>query len=243
MLSDNFRDNFIQRDKLASWQVVSAFKAYNDEFPGGDRFCIELNNSGALCFYIADATGHGNYAAELWKCCRDEFDREWQHFLDTPFSQEVLYEFSQTINEILYKKKEECNTQLCIAIGSIRDNCLSFANFGYGTHLLVQQDLATWKSPAQEYSFGLKLGWINGNAWKNSPRSFVYNEIENVRRIILMTDCFLGNDFENPTQTLADIEDMNKHCTALDFEQVIPYFLNTFPCDGDDLSLIVVEAV
>ncbi|BBM81957.1 SpoIIE family protein phosphatase [Candidatus Uabimicrobium amorphum] len=242
--SDNFCDNARQNYKNDKWQVECAFKAFHNEFPGGDRFAIDVNCDGHLCFYIADATGHGHWAQQLWDQCRQEFDSEWHNFLQTSFSSQNLYEFCRKINFILRKYKEKCDTQLCIAFAALCGNELTFANFGYGTHVLIQQQGQTlWQPPSSQPSFGLKLGWFDEDIWKSSSRAFVCHTAKDVKRCILMTDSFLGDDFANPQQTMLDISQMNQQCLSLQFNEVVPYFLNTFAHDGDDMSLVVIENI
>ena len=240
--SDNFCDKALQRYKNEKWQIECTFKAFNNEFPGGDRFAVDVNCDNHLCFYIADATGHGHWAQQLWDHCREEFDVAWHSFLRESFSSQKLYELSAKVNAILCKYKEKCDTQLCIAFAVLCEDELTFANFGYGTHILVQQvDKTPWQPPQSQPLFGLKLGWFSEKVWQNSPRAFVCHTVNNVRRCVLMTDSFLGDDFANPQQTMQDIASMNKHSSSLDFSTVIPYFLNTFAHDEDDMSLVVIE--
>lgn len=242
--SDNFCENVLQRHKNEKWQIECTFKAFNNKFPGGDRFAIDVNCDHDLCFYIADATGHGHWAQKLWDHCREEFDVEWHNFLRSPFSSQKLYELARKVNTILCKHKQQCETQLCIAFAVLSGNELTFANFGYGTHILIQQGNYTpWLPSSSQPLFGLKLGWFSGDVWQNSPRAFVCHTVSNVSRCILMTDSFLGDDFANPQQTIQDIANMNEHCSSLNFKEVVPYFLNTFAHEGDDMSLVVIENI
>lgn len=237
--SDYFENTKQQVYCCSPWQVECYFEAYKEEFPGGDRFAI-VKVGEVIYFYIADATGHGYYAAEFWKKHGEYFDENWQQFIHKPFSRDALYQFTLEFNTRLTVEKDY-GAQLCIAIGMIHGETVSFANFGYGTHLLIRQNGNAWKAKSEQELFGLKLGWAQSEMWKRIPRAFVYQTIDNVDRVVLMTDCFLEDDFRDPSNTLKSIEAMNTHICALEFSQVRPYFFNTFSYSEDDASLVVIE--
>ncbi len=230
----------LQSFSLSSWNIQTFFQPFSGQHPGGDRFGLGYNTNEQLCFYIADATGHGEWAARFWEKHRKLFDHLWEEFLSSPGEVSDIYKFSSTLNASLIEDSSE-QSQICLAIGSITNQGkLSFANFGYGVHLLIRVNGDPYKGEAKEM-FGLKLGWASSGMWKTIPRAFVSHKMEKVDRLILMTDCFLGDDFRDPIKTLKQIEEMNSQCSQLEENQIIDYFRDNFPSEGDDASLLVIN--
>ena len=237
--SDDFKENTLQQHDSSPYKIHCFFQAYQNQFPGGDRFSISVSADGVLCFYIADATGHGDYASETWRHCTVEFDTIWKGFLHKNSTLSNLQNLSSQVNNLLYRKKDSCNSQLCIAFGILRHNHLWFSNHGYGTHALVQSHGRAVK--LSEPLFGLKLGWVDEKTRTASPRGNHKVQVEHTTRLILITDSFLEDDFKHPQKTLKDIEKMNERSLSLEFKEVIPFLLDNYTHDKDDTSVIVIE--
>lgn len=211
--------------------------------PSGDSFVLE-ESDGCITFAIADAAGHGEQAALFWDKFGEVFQDCWNQFLVGFESiDERLQAFADTLNEALYSAShpELISNHLCLAIGEWSDDgSLAWANFGYGSHVLPRTKAGGWWA-APEMLFGLKLGWISSSMRSKMPRAFVMNRAIDVDRVILMTDAFLGDDYDDPNQTLLELGQLNDKLAVLPFEQAKEKVLSLDEAPTDDVTLLVME--
>lgn len=117
---------------------------------------------------------------------------------------------------------------------------MTLANFGYGTHALVRTARGPWWTEAESL-FGLKLGWLAGGR-AGIERGFVCNQIDDVERVVLLSDGLLEDDHRDPHGTLAGLAALNRRSCLLPFEQVAATALATAPSPPeDDLTVVVIE--
>jgi hypothetical protein len=210
---------------------------------GGDHFVLE-ESDGCLTFAVADAAGHGPKAALFWDHFTNHFNDCWNQFLVGFESiEERLKNFAASFDEQLYTQSvpELISNHLSIALGEwTADGQLCWANFGYGAHVLPHTDNGSWWANA-ETLFGLKLGWLSPSMRFRMPRATVINRVESVSRVILMTDAFLGDDYENPAQTMTELGQLNEKLATLPFDQINKAVRESSAEPSDDVTLIAIE--
>ncbi len=228
---------------LAQFNLGYYFKPFQNALYGGDRFGCALTREGNLAWYIADATGHGEYGAKFWEQQAEIWNELWQQFLQKSNPPEAIYELARVFNEHLHQAILSHSTlQTCLGIGVWSPSGqLVFANFGYGTHILPQSSTNIWWMDQSDRIFGLKLGWLAPLQWANTPRAFILHEVLDIQRLILCTDSFLEDDYRDPQQTLSMVKNMSHTSQSLSFNAIIPYFLQHFPHEEDDTTLVVIE--
>jgi len=223
---------------LGAFRVCAYSRPYGGGSRGGDRFRLELGPEGQLCFFMADATGHGEQAAAFWDAYAVDLEPLWRAFVDERQDLEAL---GRGFNEALCAHKiDAVASQLCMLLGAARPGgALTWANFGYGVHLLpVDADGVWWAEPSR--LFGLKLGWIRGEAWLATERALVSNALTDVRRIVLLTDGFLEDDYRDPLATLAGLRVLGERVASLSLAEADEH-LRAIPHEEDDASLVIVD--
>lgn len=224
------------------FEVRFAFEPHAGERPGGDRFVVERRADGALCFAVADATGHGAWGAAFWEHHRATFDGLWARWLAGDLD---LRGFARAFNEALRAPGplDAARSYLCLALGALSPGgALEWANFGWGTHVLPSGDAGPWWRDDPAALFGLKLGWLDGPSWDRLPRAFVAHRVEGVRRVALLTDAFLGDDHADPAATLRLVRDLGARVAALPAADVVPEVL-ALPHADDDATVLSIEVV
>lgn len=230
---------YLYQRELSSCRIEIFFKPYGGEH-GGDRFSLALASAGKLFFYIADATGHGPKAYEFWQYHRPQFDAYWRNFCDGCGGENDVKKFAAEVNELLWQRHAQ-EDQLCMLTGVwLANQELYFANFGFGTHILVQTQAGLWWTNPEK-SFGLKLGWALCKNWEKLARAFVPHAVPQVQRLILLTDAFLGDDYAAPLETLKNLRQLAETVVRLPGEEIIPHFLKHCPHQDDDATLVVLE--
>lgn len=228
------------QERLGPFEVRFAFEPHAGERPGGDRFVVERRVDGALCFAVADATGHGAWGAAFWARHRATFDDGWSRWLAGEID---LRGFARAFNEALRAPGplDAARSYLCLALGALSpDGALEWANFGWGTHVLPSGPGGPWWQDDPAALFGLKLGWLDGPSWDRLPRAFVLQRVERVRRVVLLTDAFLGDDHADPEATLALVRDLGVRVATLPAAEVVPAVL-ALPHADDDATVLAID--
>lgn len=222
---------------LGTYRLAYLFQPYLAN-RGGDRFACHISPAGDLLFYIADASGHGQYAAQFWDKHQNTFDRLWHVLTENLYAQNSMKNFASKFNEYLFEQDSLDHTsQMCLSVGILSSQGhICFSNFGYGTHVLVQNREGAWQ-PGQPM-FALKFGWLLPKQWE---KSFFQHTVTGVKRLILMSDAFLGDDYLDVNATIQLIADTNRTCVSLPCEKIIDYFCQNLPHGQDDTTLLVVE--
>jgi hypothetical protein len=208
---------------------------------GGDRFGIWLSQSEDLFFYLADAPGHGERGAAFWNMHDKAFQRYWEAFTSARPSSDHIREFARGLNDHLCGEGDRRAAFLCLLFGVLlRRGRLLFANCGYGNHALIATAKGAWWPARSGQLFGLKLGWVPNATWDSLEESFVMHDIDGVRRCVLITDGFLGDDHADPEETLKLIQKLAVRCASGPANMVIP-ILREFPHDKDDATVVLME--
>lgn len=239
LLSDSLTSN---RGEVAlgSFRAEYYFKHHGGSPEGGDRFAACLRGGSHLWFYMADASGHGSRGGRFWRECRDRFDNHWQALAASSPSQEGLERFAAGVNGDLAARSDLPAPHLCLTVGALHTaGQLTIGTFGYGAHALVVTAEGVWRA-APERAFGLKLGWVSSERWQQIPGSCMIHRVENVKRLMLLTDGFLGDDYADVESTLRLVDDLGIACSSLPRAEVVRFF-ERLPHDQDDASLMVVE--
>ncbi len=225
--------------QLGNYQCFYYFQPF-DNTKGGDRFSCHLTAEGSLSWYIADMSGHGEKAFRLWEINKLQWDNFWQDVLKNDLNRNSLVQFATRCNDLAYFSK----SQICLAAGIWWPRkTLEFGLWGYGAHTLVRTKNKAWWPSQSEKIFDLKLGWRMPQNLRPSSRNTIFHTIDQVDRIILMTDAFLGDDYVDISATMDMLREMNNQCTKLESQEIIPYFLKNFGNVQDDATLIVIECL
>ncbi len=188
---------------------------------GGDRIAAAPDPEGGLRFYVADATGHGELGAGFWRRNAAAFDEAWVARGD-------LRSFVLGMNDRLAAAGE----QLCLAAGRLDPaGGLSFVVHGYGVHVLGAGP------PVRR--FGPKLGWFESSRW--GPGGYVEHVATGVRRVIVISDGWLGDDFADPPATLRLVEAMGEALRDVPLEDLAARAFEIGDVRDDDLSLLGTE--
>ncbi len=228
------------RVELRPFVIEYYFRPHGGQGAGGDRFAVCLHEGGGLWFYMADAAGHGAPGARVWEAVRVDFDEHWRELAEGLPSEEDLVHFVTRVNDALTASQEFRALHLCVVVGALSANGrLMFGTFGYGAHAMVDTGKGVWQ-PAPEAAFGLKLGWIPSERWLQIPGACIIHRVDQVKRVVLMTDGFLSDDYVDVHKTLRLVSDLGNVCTRLPLAEIVPYFAGV-PHDKDDASLVAVE--
>ena len=227
---------------LGAWRVGVLFEPAG-EAPGGDRFALSSAPSGALAFYLADATGHGQKGAQFWQDFDSLFLEPWRRFASEP-TEHTLVEFARELNDTLHRERPHrggapSSSQLCLVAGWLsRQGMLVFANFGLGIHVVP----ATTEGPCMpsEASFGLRLGWVSSHEWPRYEKALVVQRISGVRRLWLASDAFFGDDHWDPEAAFRLVRELGRNIADLTIEDALSH-VNRLPHSGDDATFVILE--
>ena len=228
------------RVELRAFALEFYFKPQGGSPEGGDRFAVRLHEGGDLSFYLADASGHGGSGAQFWEASRGCFDELWQELVAGASSEENLVRFVTRVNDTLTESHELRAPHLCMVVGTLSPSGqLTHGTFGYGAHALVATAHGRWQTPPKT-SFSLKLGWIPSERWRQIPGACVIHRVDQVKRLVLMTDGFLGDDYVDVDRTMRLVSDLADICARLPLPEVVPRFKG-LPHHEDDASVIVLD--
>lgn len=208
---------------------------------GGDRFGLCVNQSGWVFFYLADAPGHGERGAAFWRTHDEGFQRLWVAFTKAQPSPSQIGMFARDVNSLLSAHDDSRPASLCLLFGALSSSGrLLYCNCGYGNHALIATSTGIWWPPQDRQLFGLKLGWVPTATWDAIEGSVVQHEVVGVRRCILFSDGFLGDDHADPPATLEQVRQLSKRCSQVAVNRVIPIFQET-PHGVDDATVVLIE--
>lgn len=187
-------------------------------------------------FHVADAAGHGAEGEAVWQRHAAAFQAAWGALIASPGDLGDLRAFGRALNSMFHP-----SDAVCLAVGALTEHGgLRVANFGFGVHVLASGASGpTWADDPASL-FGLKLGWLDAERWEATPRAFVATEATGIRRVMLITDGFLGEDHRDPTATLDEVRRLGEACAALPLEDAASR-VTELPHDGDDATVLVVE--
>ena len=229
---------------LGTWKIGVLFEPAGGEAPGGDRFALSAAPTGALAFYLADATGHGRSGARFWETFDSSFLESWDRFASEP-DKRTLVRFAQEVNDALHTdllggSRALGASQLCMAAGCISpQGSLVFANFGLGVHVGPVTADGPCRFPAEE-SFGLRLGWIPSSEWPQYERSLVIQRVPGLRRLWFASDAFFGDDHRDPEGALGRAEELGDALTGRTIEDALSH-VNGLPHAHDDATFVILE--
>lgn len=114
--------------RLGRWRIAALFEPMRGEWPGGDRFSVDVARDRTLAFYVADATGHGRTGAVFWQTFGGLFQEAWTRFISDP-TEPGLMRFAREMNDVLHEGRGAAGSaflsaQLCIGPpGSFPPGC------------------------------------------------------------------------------------------------------------------------
>lgn len=195
----------------------------------GDRLELAVDGRGALRGWLADAAGHGEVGEAFWRDHGGPIAAAWgAHPHD-------LRGLGRALNA-------HCHAAGYLALLAFSwrvDGALSLVTWGWGVHALVETAAGPWW-PSFGERVGLKLGWLPPADWETAPRACPVHQIEGARRVLLLTDGFLGDDHRDPTATYETLRRIGETTAALPLEEVIPWLLSNHPPDEDDATVAAI---
>ncbi len=230
---------------LGSWEVRWFLAPHGGAERGGDRFFLS-EREGVVWFLLADAAGHGHAAEAFWEVHGEAIHRAFRAMTNAALESrpplDRLRQFAADVNESLAGRcrSDALPAHLCASVGVLRqDGVLSWANFGYGTHVLARTaNGLAWSKP--ERLIGLKLGWLDPKDWNQAPRAFLANDARLVDRVVLLTDGFLPDDHRDIDGTFERLRRLGESCSLLPANQVVPHVLENCSLGHDDATLPVL---
>jgi hypothetical protein len=223
---------------LGPFRLGSFARPFGGGVASGDRFAAVLRED-TLTFLLADAAGHGERGQGFWDRHEGAVVTAWDALVDGPGDLLDLRRFGQQVNEHLHAAGDH----LCVSVGALSaTGRLVFANFGYGTHVLPSGSQGAWWKDDPALLFGLKLGWLSPPQWESTERSFVGHELTDIRRVVALSDGFLGDDHRDPIGTLESLRALGITCAGLSVQAALDVILDR-PHDEDDATALALAVL
>jgi hypothetical protein len=245
-----FSENLPKRGTFANgtWRLSWFWSPHGGASLGGDRFGVVAAEN-FIGFWIADAAGHGRPAEQLWRDHGLAIRRAIRRAVGAARSPDQfehrMRQFARDVNRRLVRTESASDgaAHLCVSVGLLSfSGEVTWANFGYGSHVLaLTRDGVAWNDA--ERLFGLKLGWLDSDAWELATRSMVTNSAGGVERLVLLTDGFLPSDHRDVNATLGGLRVLGESCRELPHEDVVEHVRSRCPSGDDDVSLLVIDRI
>mgnify|MGYP001307795402 CR=1 FL=1 len=123
--------------------------------------------------------------------------------------------------------------------GSDPSPALHVVTWGWGVHALIETARGPWWPPIEE-RVGLKLGWVHPREWERTPRACPIATVRDVRRVLLLTDGFLGDDHRDPQATLETLRAIGEETARRGEEEALEWLVAAHPPGEDDATAVVV---
>lgn len=230
---------------MSSFRRVSWTRGAGGGVESGDRLRLELDPGGALRGFLADASGHGAQGEAFWVGQGDLVLGAWSAHLARSPGPEALRELGRELNAGLYTAALETPGAgspylALLALAWLPGGALHLVTWGWGVHALVETAGGTWWPPVEE-RVGLKLGWLGPAAWERTSRACPLARLEGARRVLLLSDGFLGDDHRDPAATLELLREIGRETAGRAPEAAIEWLRATHPPDEDDATAAVIE--
>lgn len=229
---------------VGRWKAGILFEPAGGEARGGDRFSLNSTPTGALAFYVADATGHGRKGARFWEGLENPFRDSWQRFAQEP-DEPTLIRFAAEVNDAVHGRQVAGDTasssQLCLTAGWISSRGeVVMATFGLGVYAGAMTTSEPWGLRPQE--LGFRLGWVPSPEWARFKADTPIQRISDVQRLWLASDAFFGEDHFDPEGAFERARELGRAVAGLTIPDALSY-VRALPHTHDDATFVVFEPV